>query len=80
VTLQQADQARTDFAAIESDLEVVQKQLSRLPTRQELTRTALGIIFAMMMPTTLNLRFGACARGRLGVVSRRSFPAIGWPR
>jgi ribosome-associated translation inhibitor RaiA len=41
-----SDQARTDFAAIESDLEVIQKQLSRLPTRRELARTALGIIFA----------------------------------
>jgi hypothetical protein len=34
-----ADQARTDFAAIESDLEVTQKQLARLPTRRELTGT-----------------------------------------
>jgi hypothetical protein len=38
--LRQADQARTDFAAIESDLEVIQKQLSRLPTRRELAGTA----------------------------------------
>jgi hypothetical protein len=44
--LRQADQARTDFAAIESELEVIQKQLARLPTRRELARTALGIIFA----------------------------------
>jgi hypothetical protein len=29
-----ADQARADFAAIESELEVIQKQLARLPTRQ----------------------------------------------
>ena len=28
-----------DFAVIESDLEVIQKQLSRLPTRRELART-----------------------------------------
>ena len=41
-----ADQARTDFAAIESDLEVIQIQLSRLPRRRELAGTALGIIFA----------------------------------
>jgi hypothetical protein len=34
------------FAAIESDLEVIQKQLARLPTRRELARAALGIIFA----------------------------------
>ena len=32
LTSRQADQAGTDFAAIESELEVIQKQLSRLPT------------------------------------------------
>jgi hypothetical protein len=57
LALRQPDQAHTDFAAIESDVEVVQKQLARLPTRQELARTALGIIFAMMMLTTLSLLF-----------------------
>jgi hypothetical protein len=41
-----ADQARTDFAAIESALEVIQKQRARLPTRRERIRTALGIILA----------------------------------
>jgi hypothetical protein len=46
LALRQPDQARTDFAAIESDLEVIQKQLARLPTRRELARAALGIIFA----------------------------------
>jgi hypothetical protein len=56
--MRQADHgARTDFAAIESDLEVIQKQLSRLPTRRELAGTALGIIFATMMLTTLSLLF-----------------------
>ena len=44
--LRQADQARTDFAAIKSELEVIPKQLARLLTRRELARTALGIIFA----------------------------------
>jgi hypothetical protein len=34
LALRQADQARTDFAAIESELEVIQKQLGRLPTRR----------------------------------------------
>jgi hypothetical protein len=42
---------------IESDLEVVQKQLARLPMRRELARTAFGIIFAAMMLTTLSLLF-----------------------
>ena len=57
LTMRQADQARIDFASIESDLEVIQKQLTRLPTRRELARTALGIIFATMMLTTLSLLF-----------------------
>jgi hypothetical protein len=42
---------------IEYDLEVIQIQLSRLPTRRELAGTALGIIFATMMLTTLSLLF-----------------------
>ena len=33
LTLRQADQARSDFAAIESDLEVIMGQLARMPTR-----------------------------------------------
>jgi hypothetical protein len=40
-TLRQVDQARTDIAAIESELEVIQAQLARLPTRRELAQTAL---------------------------------------
>ena len=47
---------RSDFAAVESDLEVKQKQLARLPTRRELAVTALCIIFATTMPATLSLR------------------------
>jgi hypothetical protein len=57
VSLRKADQARTDFAAIESEIEVIQKQLARLPTRRELAGTALGITFATMMLTTLSLLF-----------------------
>jgi len=49
--------AGTDFALIKSELEVIQKQLARMPTRRELTNTALGIIFATMMLTTLSLLF-----------------------
>ena len=48
---------RTDFAAIESDIEVIQKQRARLPTRRELAGTALGIIFATMILTRLSLLF-----------------------
>jgi hypothetical protein len=35
-------------------VEVIQKQLARLPTRRELAKTALGIIFTTMMLTTLS--------------------------
>jgi hypothetical protein len=46
LTLRQADQARTDFAIIETELEAIHARLARLPTRGDLARTALGIIFA----------------------------------
>jgi len=36
---------RTDIAAIESELEVIQAQLARLPTRRELAQTALLATF-----------------------------------
>jgi hypothetical protein len=53
LTLRQADQARTDFAAIESNLEFIMAQLPRIPTRKEQARNTLGIIFATTMLTTL---------------------------
>jgi hypothetical protein len=53
--LRQADQARTDFGAIESELEVIQKQLARLPTRRELAGPRSASHFATMMLTTLSL-------------------------
>jgi hypothetical protein len=39
--LRQADQARTDFALIDSDLELIMGQLARLPTRAYLCRMLL---------------------------------------
>jgi hypothetical protein len=39
--LRQMDRALGDFYAIESDLDVIMKQLARLPTRKELAQTAL---------------------------------------
>ena len=36
---------------------IIQKQLARLPTRRELAGTALGVIFATIMLTTLSLLF-----------------------
>ena len=43
LTLRQADQARTDFALLESNLEFIAGRLSRLPTRRDLAMAALGI-------------------------------------
>ena len=40
-TLRQADQARTDFAIIEDELEAIHKRLSQLPTQNEVWRAAL---------------------------------------
>jgi hypothetical protein len=40
-TLRQADQARTDFAIIEDELEAINKRLSQLPTRNEVWRAAM---------------------------------------
>jgi hypothetical protein len=40
-TLRQADQARTDFAFIEDQLEFLAGQLARVPTRAYLCRTLL---------------------------------------
>jgi hypothetical protein len=51
--LRQADQARTDFALLESNLETIAGQLARLPTRRELAQAALGIIFCSAVLTTL---------------------------
>ena len=41
LTLRQADQARSDFSAIESDLRFVMSQLAQLPTRAYLCRMLL---------------------------------------
>jgi hypothetical protein len=41
LALRQADQARSDFAAIEGDLQFVVSQLARLPTRAYLCRMLL---------------------------------------
>lgn len=45
-TLCQADKARSDFPAIESDLQFVMEQLARLPARRDLAKAALGIIIS----------------------------------
>jgi len=52
-TLRRVDQARTDFALIESNLEFIASQLAKQPTRGDLAKTALGIIFCSAVLTTL---------------------------
>jgi hypothetical protein len=37
---------RTDFAAIEDDLQFLASQVARLPTRRDLAKAALGIIIS----------------------------------
>jgi hypothetical protein len=44
---------RTDFALIESNLEFIAAQLAKQPTRGDLAKTALGIIFCTAIFTTL---------------------------
>jgi hypothetical protein len=46
VAPRQVDEARADFYAIQSELEVIQTQLARLPTRDQLAQAALGIVLA----------------------------------
>jgi len=53
LALRDAGQARTDFALIESNLEFIAGQLARLPTRRDLAKVALGIIFCSAVFTTL---------------------------
>ena len=53
LTLRQVDQARTDFALVESNLELIMAQVARIPTRKEQARNTLGIILATAMLTTL---------------------------
>jgi hypothetical protein len=53
LTLQGADPTRADFALIESNLEFIASQLARQPTRGDLAKAALGIIFCTAVLTTL---------------------------
>jgi hypothetical protein len=51
LTLRQADQAREDFAAINSDLQFVMDQLAKLPSRAYLCRVlllAMGATWALL--------------------------------
>jgi hypothetical protein len=73
LTLRQADQARTDFALIENDLEFIAGRLARLPTRRDLAMAALRIIVSTAALVILWAeRFGACEGG--GGTRRQASP------
>jgi hypothetical protein len=55
LTLRQLDQIRGDLYAVQDELECMKAQFARLPTRSDLARAALGIIFATTMLTTLSI-------------------------
>jgi hypothetical protein len=58
LTLRQADQARSDFAAILDELDFVKEQLARMPTRAEVSRMALmatGGVSALIAAVALML-------------------------
>jgi hypothetical protein len=67
LTLRQADQARTDFAMIESDLEFLMQRISQLPTASDLWRIAMLIAFAATMLGGVGIeafwRYFACNSG-----------------
>jgi hypothetical protein len=53
LTLQQVDRARADYALIESNLDFIASQLAQRPTRGDLAKAALAIIFCSAVLTTL---------------------------
>jgi hypothetical protein len=58
LALRQADQARIDFALIESDLEAIYARLVRLPNRGEMWRAVLvGMLGGSVLTTALGLAF-----------------------
>jgi hypothetical protein len=60
LTLHQADQARSDFAAISDELEFLKTQLARLPTQKQLARIALLATFttAALVLLGIEVMFG----------------------
>ena len=59
LTLRQADEARSDFAAIEGDLHFIMSQLAQLPTRAYLCRMFLlttASLWALLGAVALWLR------------------------
>ena len=60
LTLHQADQARTDFAIIEDQLEAIYARVARLPSRGELWRVCLiGMLGGSALTTALGFALAA---------------------
>jgi hypothetical protein len=58
--LRTANQARTDFAIIEDELEAIYARLARLPSRGQLWRVCLkGVLGGSVLTTGLSLAFAA---------------------
>lgn len=59
LTLRQADQARTDFAAIADDLEFIMARAAKVPTRRDLVWVALAAFLGgAACATFVNLTLG----------------------
>jgi hypothetical protein len=58
LTLPQAEQARTDFAIIETELEAIHARLAVMPTRIDLARAAfVGMLGGACLAQTLAFLF-----------------------
>jgi hypothetical protein len=58
LTLRQADQARTDFAIIEDELEAIYARVAGLPSRGELWRVCLvGMLGGSVLTAALGFAF-----------------------
>ena len=53
LTLRQADQARTDFAIIEDDLEAIYARLAKIPMRSEILKLAVSDVGAVLLALLL---------------------------
>jgi hypothetical protein len=58
LTLRQSDQARTDFAIIEDELEAIYARVARLPSHGELWRACLiGTLGGSVLTTNFGFAF-----------------------
>jgi hypothetical protein len=68
LALRTADQARTDFAIIEDELEAIYARLAQLPSRGQLWGVCLiGMLGGSVLTTALRVAFAAlhwCGPGR----------------